>query len=198
MMRQEGCVKTGCDLGSTGDLGPITDDSRNIGEGIFDRFFDQGNISAYHIGNGSSGCTGGRYRTAEGRQLPYILLLINCEEIGKHQSPVEAVIRQLHLSCIDDQRNRACNSLISASGVDDNRHITATHTCLRSRCSKTSHSGEHIVRIIFTDHAPDTQAVFSGHSLMSNGHIASDLRIQKLLYIGKLYGICKFPNILQI
>ena len=46
MMRQEGCVKTGCDLGSTGDLGPITDDSRNIGEGIFDRFFDQGNISA--------------------------------------------------------------------------------------------------------------------------------------------------------
>ena len=54
------------------------------------------------------------------------------------------------------------------------------------------------MRIVFTNHAPDTQAVFSGHSLMSNGHIASDLRIQKFLYIGKLYGIRKFPDILQI
>ena len=52
--------------------------------------------------------------------------------------------------------------------------------------------------IIFTDHTSDPKSVFSGHSLMGNGHVAFDLGIQKSFYIRKFYGICKLPDILQI
>ena len=159
--------------------------------------FDLGNASSYHVMS-CTPCTGGRHCTAECRKLTNIMFLINSQKIGKYQCPVKTVIRQFHLSCINDQRNRTGNALVSASGVDHNRHITASHSCLRSRCSKTSHSGEHIVRIIFTNHAPDTQAVFSGHSFMGNSHVASNLGIQKFSDIRKIHCICEFPDILQI
>ena len=52
--------------------------------------------------------------------------------------------------------------------------------------------------VIFTDHAADAKTVFSGHSFMGNGHVASDLGIQKFSDIRKLHCICEFPDILQI
>ena len=104
-------------------------------------------------------------------------------QIGYQKRPVQLFRRGMQFLCIYDDRDRYCNPLVTASGIDDNRQLTPAHTRIGTGSRHGLGPRLHICAAGSEQDASYICSPIVFDSLFGNCIIIRNLSVQNLLHI---------------
>ena len=123
---------------------------------------------------------------------------MNRHQIRKCQCTIHLLITGAQLLGILNNRNRACNSLISASGIDYNWKFTAAHTRIGTGCRHGTGTITNLVSICIEHHLTDARTIRMCQAFFCDRHVAIDLMIENRSHILYLTRHCEIPDVFHI
>ena len=103
--------------------------------------------------------------------------MIHGHQAGEYQRPHHTVLGDLLFTGVHDHRHGGGDTLVTAAGGDDHRHIAAVHPRLGCGGGIGAQLGIHAVGIGVQQRATDADAVVPLHAPLCDGHIAGDLLV---------------------
>ena len=104
----------------------------------------------------------------------------------------------MQLFCIFQNRERTGHSLISTSGVDNDRKLTAIHSCIRSGSSASFCACADVVAVSIKKYSSNICTVISGESFIGDCAVILNLTGQDFTDIVDVSHINKIPDRLYI
>ena len=142
----------------------------------------------------AAGCT---YSSTIGRQFSDKTFLIYGYQIAERKCPVHFLFIFFFFFGINYHGDTCGDPLITASGIDNHRHSTATHSRITSCCSVCRSSVRNAVP--HSQHrSSDLRTVGVLNTLLRNRQIQTYLLFQHGFNILYVHGLCEFKNCFQI
>ena len=139
--------------------------------------------STIHIGNTCTGATGSTDCTTVRRKTSNIIFLMDRNQIADNKRTAKLLMRYFPFICKHNNRKRHRHTLISTSGIDNNRHRTSAHTRITSGGCPCTGSCCNTLSPYMHQRFSNLRSIVIIKSFLSNRRIQFNLSINDRLHI---------------